>query len=263
MLLQDALLGEVAAAGHAHAIDRRQLRVEPIRGECADDVPVARGTEGDALALTVDDEPDGDRLHATGRLRLAADLLPQHLRHGVAVEPIDDAAGLLRLDELHVEVTRVRDRLADGLWRDLVEDHALDGDLGSQDLQQVPRDGLALAVLVRREKELVGILERLLQVADRLLLGLVDDVVGLEVVVDVDRQLGPGLLPDRLGKLGRLRREVADMTDRGHDRVVRAEIAGDLLRLCGRLDDHQGLVCHVLASPISRQGGIRHCSGGV
>ena len=36
----------------------------------------------------------------------------------------------------------------------------LDRDLGLEHLQQVPGDGLALAVLVRREEELVGVLEQ-------------------------------------------------------------------------------------------------------
>ena len=75
-----------------------------------------------------------------------------------------------------------------------------------------------------------------------------DDVVRLEVVVDVDGELGPRLLALGLGQLGRLGGEVADVTDRGHDRVVRPEVAGDLLRLGGRLHDHQGLVCHARPS---------------
>jgi hypothetical protein len=61
-----------------------------------------------------------------------------------------------------------------------VEDHPLDRDLGLQLLQQVPRDGLALAVLVRGEDQLVHALEGTLELGDLLLLVRVDDVVGLE-----------------------------------------------------------------------------------
>ena len=47
----------------------------------------------------------------------------------------------------------------DGRLGDLVEDHPADRHLGLERLQQVPRDGLALAVTVRREVELVDVLE--------------------------------------------------------------------------------------------------------
>ena len=52
----------------------------------------------------------------------------------------------------------------------------------------MPRDRLALAILVRREQELVGVREALLQLGDDLLLSGIDDVVRLEAVVDVDTE---------------------------------------------------------------------------
>ena len=62
-------------------------------------------------------------------------------------------------------------------------------DLRLQRLEQVPRDGLALAVLICGEQDFVGCLERALEFGDGLRLAVVDDVVGVEVVVDVDRVL--------------------------------------------------------------------------
>ena len=83
---------------------------------------------------------------------------------------------------------------ADGVAGDLVEHHAADGDLGLEHLEEVPRDGLALAVLVRREQELVRVLELALELGDLLLLVRVDDVVRLEAVVDVDGELAEAAL---------------------------------------------------------------------
>ena len=62
------------------------------------------------------------------------------------------------------------------------------GHLRLQLLEQVPGDRLALAVLVRREQELVGVLQLALQPGDHLLLVRVDDVVRLELVLDGRRR---------------------------------------------------------------------------
>ena len=129
------------------------------------DVPVAGGDEGAALALALDDEPHGDRLHAPGGEALH-DLLPEHRRDLVAVEPVEDAPRLLRVDEPLVDLARLPERALDRVARDLVEDHPADRHLRLQLLEQVPGDRLALAVFVRREQELVGVLELALQVGD-------------------------------------------------------------------------------------------------
>ena len=95
----------------------------------------------------------------------------------------------MRVDERRVEFARVVLRELDSLLGDLVKDHALDRNLRIEHLQQVPRDGLALAVLIRREVELVGVLERALEIGDRLLFRVAHHVVGLEAVLDVDAEL--------------------------------------------------------------------------
>ena len=66
----------------------------------------------------------------------------------VAVEPVEDAAGLLRVDQGLVDLARVGHRRLDRRLGDLVEDHPLDRDLGLERLDQVPGDRLALAVLI-------------------------------------------------------------------------------------------------------------------
>ena len=89
----------------------------------------------------------------------ARDLLPEHGRDLVAVEAVEDAARLLRVDEALVDVARLAERAVDRVLRDLVEDHAPHGHLRLQHLEQVPGDRLAFAVFVCREQQLVGVLQ--------------------------------------------------------------------------------------------------------
>lgn len=53
-------------------------------------------------------------------------------------------------------ICRVLSLAFDGLAGDLVEHHAMNGNLGLQHLEQVPGDGLTLAVLISCEVELAG-----------------------------------------------------------------------------------------------------------
>ena len=158
----------------------------------ASEVPVLGRDEGDPLALALDDEPRRDRLHPA-RGEAARDLLPQDGRDLVAVQPVEDAPRLLRVHESLVDDARVLERTRDRLSRDLVEHHAADRNLRLQHLDEVPGDRLSLAILVRREQELVRVLQVLLQLGDDLLLARVDDVVRLEPLVDVDAERAEAL----------------------------------------------------------------------
>ena len=201
--------------------------------------------EGDPLALLGDHQPGGDGLHPPGG-EAGHDLLPQHRADLVAVETVEDAARLLGLDEVHVELARVVGGVEDRLLGDLVEDHPLDRDagLGLQLVEEVPGDRLALAVLIGGEVELVGVLEQALELGDVRLLVARHDVVGLEAVVDVDREPAPRLVLDLGRGVRRVVREVADVADGGLDDVPRTEVPADRAGLRRGLDDHQ-LVCHV------------------
>ena len=142
-----------------------------------------------------------------------ADAAERDVRHLVADEAVEHATTLLRLDELHVEVAPVVDGLGDGLAGDLVEHHPLDRHLGLEHLEEVPRDRLALAVLVGREVELARVLQRRLQLGDDVLLVVGHDVDGREVVVDVDAEPADLGLGDALRRLLGALREVADVPD--------------------------------------------------
>ena len=236
---------EVAAFGdpsivHVDQRGAERLRVRVgVRGEerALEVVPLP-GAERHARPLALHDHPHRDALDtARGRGLPAPEHTPQDRRRLPPDEPVEDAPGLLRLDELHVEVTWMFERLADRVRRDLVEHHPLHRDLRVEHLEHVPPDGLALAVLVGREDELVGALQRALQLGDDLLLGRVHDVHDVEVVVRVDAgQAAVGL--DLLRALGLqlllVARQVADVPDARHHRVIiRAEVARDGLAFGG------------------------------
>ena len=67
-----------------------------------------------------------------------------------------------------------------------MKDHALDGNFWLQDLVEVPRDGFALAVLVRCQKEFVSILELLAKLCHLLFLVWSNNVKRFETMIDVD-----------------------------------------------------------------------------
>ncbi len=249
---QRAPVVEVAPRGHPGPAELDQPRVErrvlrPGTGAHAEgppDVPVLSRTERHPLALAFHHHAGRHRLHPAGRQALPH-LAPQHRRHLVAVQAVEDAARLLRVHEALVEVPRGGQRTLDRLRGDLVEHHALDGHLGLELLEEVPRDGLALAVLIGGEEELVGVLQRAPQLGDLLLLVRVDDVVRLETVLDVDREAPERPLLHVRRQLRGLR-EVADVPHRRLDGVPLAEVAGDRARLGGRLHDHELAGHHVL-----------------
>ncbi len=234
---------EVAALGDAAAVKRYQRRGEPggvlvggLRREFSLQVPVAGRLKGDPLLLPLHDEPYSDGLHAPGR-QLGHDLLPQHGRDLVAVEPVEHAAGLVGLDQAVVHVPWVGDRGSDRLRRDLVEDHPPGRNFWLEFLDEVPGDRLALPVLVGGEQEFVGILQQLLELADLLALVGVDHVERLEVGIDVDPEPGPRLLAQPVGNVSSAARHVTDVADARFDHIALAEVPGDRARLGWRLDD--------------------------
>ena len=182
--------------------------------------------------------PDRGGLHPSRR-ESRPQLLPEHRRDLVTVEPVEDAARLLCLDEAFVDLARVGERLLDRALRDLVEDHAAHRDARLEHLAEVPGDRLALAVFVRGEVELARVLRELPELLDLVLLVGGDDVERLEVLVDVHAEPRPGLLLQLGRDLGGRRRQIADVPDRGLDDVLRAEESRNRPRLRGRFDDDQ------------------------
>ena len=255
---EPAGIGEVAPRGHAAPVQGRQtggesvraagIRVTGIRilgdrrrtcprqgGELSLDAPVSCRDEGHALALALDDQPRGHRLHPAGG-QTRADLAPQHGADLIADQAVQDAAGLLSVHQMNVQIPGAGQRPGDGLLRDLRERHPPHGHFGLENLEEVPGDGLALAVVICCQVELFSALEGLAELGDRLLLIGIDDVIGLEAVFDVDRELPVGALLLRGRQLGGLS-QITDMADGGLDVELRAKVRGNRADLVGGLDD--------------------------
>ena len=208
--------------------------------------------------LALDDHAGGHRLDPAGR-EPGHDLLPEDGRDLVAVEAVEDAAGLLGVDQAPVEVAPVLHGPGDGRGGDLVEDHPLHRHLGREDLGEVPGDGLPFAVLVCGQVDLAGLLHEGLQPGHHVALLGGHHVEGLEAVVDVDAEPGPALAlvggRDLVGPPG----QVPDVTHRRLDHEVWSEEAGDGPGLGRGLDDHEGTAAAV--GGLGGSGGRRHRRG--
>ena len=211
-----------------------------LGGEPALESPPGGRAELHAGPFPLDHHAGGHALDPPGR-QAGHDLLPQHRGDLVAVEAVEDPPGLLGVDQPAIEIAPLVDRPLDGRPGDLVEDHPLHRHRRGQDLEEVPGDGLALAVLVRSQVDLAGLLHQLLELGYLGLLVRRDDIQRLEAVVDVHTQPGPVLAlvggGDLVGPTG----QVTDVADGRLDHVVRAEQAGDGLGLGRGFHDDQGL----------------------
>ncbi len=205
-----------------------------------------RGHKGHALAFALHDEPEGRGLHAAGR-QTAADFLPKHGGNEVADQAVEDAARLLGLDQTLVDLARVRQGFGDRRASDFVEDEATRGRLGLQNFDQVPGDGLALTIFIRRQQELAGAPEFASQFSHDAFLVSGDYVNGLKAFVHVHSKGRPVLALELLGNFGGAGRQIANVTDGGRHGVAVAQVALDGARLGGRFDDDQRVLVGVLA----------------
>ncbi len=217
--LDDPAIVEVLAARDLLAVDRDEFRVERRAGGGEQiDVPVVGGDEHDPFAFAFDDQADRRALDTTGR-QTAVDATPEDGRDLIAVQAVEESARLGRVDEAVVDAAWVVDRVVDGRLGDLVEHHPLDRYLRLEVLDEVPRDGLTLAVLIGREIQLGGVLESRTQLFHHGLAALGQLVRRLEAVVDVDVET--------------LARQVGDVADGGAHVVAAAEELRDGLGLRG------------------------------
>ena len=211
-----AVLVAVKAGGEFAALFGQELRVNR---------PVFLGDERADFLFPVDHQAGGNRLHAACR-QPALDLAPQERGQAVADDSVQDAACLLGVNQVDIQVARMVNAVPHGVFGDFVKGYALGiGILELEQLLDVPGNGFALAVRVGCEKDKLACLRRLAQLGNQLVLALDRDVFGLEIVFEIDAH----------GLAG----QVTQMTHGCLDRVVRAEIFSNRFRLCGRLDDDQ------------------------
>ena len=196
--------------------------------EMGDDRPVLARDELLDLDFAVAHESQRHRLHAAGRAR-AGELAPQHRREGEADQIVERPARPIGVDQRLVDLARMAHRLLHGVLGDRVEHHPVDALVLEQllvpeDLVDVPRDRLALAVGVGRQNDPIGAPDRDANVAEPLGRLGVDLPAHGEIVVRIDRAVLGG--------------EIADVAIGGVDPVVLAQVFVDGLRLGGRFDDH-------------------------
>ena len=233
----DRCLGRLGAAFIAQrqlvellalVLDQPRIEFAAVLLQLGDDRPVFIGTEALDLDLAVDDQPQGDRLHASRALRTGKPP-PQHRRKREAIEIVERAAREIGIDQRLVELARGLHRLGHRLLGDRVERHAVDA-VGQrlallQQFEHVPRNRLALAVGVGREDQPVGALGRVADFLEALLLVAIEFPVHREALVRADAAI--------------LGRQVADVTVAGENLEVLAEVFLDGFRLGGRFDDDQ------------------------
>ena len=179
--------------------------------------------EGDDLAFALDDQPYGHRLHTSGRER-RPHLFPQYGREFEAHQPVEDSAGLLGVDQVHVDRTRFLDGLEDGAFGDFVEDDTfglVDGE--PQHFGEVPCDGFSFAVFIGGQPD--GLLfGQFVEFVDNLLLVGGDFVDGFEALFDIDAEV--------------LFRQIADVSEARFDDEVLPEEFLDGLGFGRGLDDY-------------------------
>src|ERR1017187_6987899 len=210
------------------------LRVDEL-AQFSFDRPILLRLEGAYLTLAFDHQPHGDRLHAPGA-QAARHALVQQRRNLVAHNPIQNASRLLRIDQLHVDLTGMVEGGAYRVLRDFVE---LDTEklgavlLALQDLPQMPGNRLAFPIRIGRQVNLLGTLRGLLQFGDQCFPLGGDLVRGLELLLNLNTELAL--------------RQIPDVTHGGLHTEVRAQVLVDRLRFRGRFNDDQ-FFCHAFSS---------------
>src|SRR5574341_985217 len=208
---------------------RHELRRAPA-GEPRVQRPVLDRHERLDLPLPVHDQSHRDGLHAP-RGKAALHLLPEQRRETVADEPIEDPAGLLRVDLAEVDLAGLGERGPDGALGDLVERDPVDALLVDVELLgEVPADRLPFPIRVGGDVERIDLLGCALQLVEDLLLAGRDDVFRLESLLRIHAEL-------RL-------RQIAHVPHRGLDDVFRVQVLLDRLHLRGRFHHHQGPFGH-------------------
>ena len=192
-------------------------------------VQYSRGVKASMMAFALHHEAHRHRLDAS-RGEPAADLARDERAERVAHEAVHDAARLLGVHEVHVDVARVGEGRVDGALGDLAEGHPTALVVGDvHGLHDVPGDGLPLPVEVRGEIHQVRGGGGPADGGELLAAVLADDVLGREVVLDVHAQLA----------LAGVLRQVPNVAVGGQDPVAVTKVPLDRPRLGGRLDDHE------------------------
>ena len=174
--------------------------------------------------FALDDEAERDGLDPAGG-KTGLDAAPEQRADLVAHQPVEDAAGLLGVDLLLVDIARRLHGLLDRVLGDLVKEDPVGWHRHVELVGHVPGDGLAFTVRVGGQVDRGGPLGRLLELGKGFRLSFNCDVLGREAVFHVHPQLAGG--------------QVAKVAHGGAYVVAAPQVLPDGPGLGGRLDDDQ------------------------
>ncbi len=158
------------------------------------DAPVFFGDKGLDFCLAVADQPEGNRLHATGAgARL--DAPPEQGADFVSHESVEHAASLLRIEQVFIDLARPANGLLHSTFGNLVEDGATRV-LQAERLLERPGDKFSFSVGVWRQVDLVGAARRCFQFIDQFALFLDDFILRGEVFARIHAQTLLGQIDD-------------------------------------------------------------------
>ena len=193
--------------------------------------PILLAVEVPDLLLPIHHHAGGHGLNPAGG-QAGLDLAPEEGGQLIAHDPVQNAAGLLGIDQILVNAAGVLDALGDHLFGDLIEGDPL-GLLiiQLQQLLQMPGDGFALPVRVRCQVDGLGGLGFLLQFADQFLFITDGDILGLKAMLNIHAHFALGQVPQVAHGGGHL--------------IVAAQVFLDGFGFRRGFDDHQVLrFCH-------------------
>ena len=122
----------------------------------------------------------------TPRGKSSADFLRDKGTELIAHQPVENPPRLLRVDPVDVDAARMAHTVLHTCFGDLIELHSLAIILGQpENVREVPRNRLSLAVGVGREINIVAFFGKSLQLLDELFLALDDIILRRKMVFDV------------------------------------------------------------------------------
>ena len=202
-----------------------------LNGQFGVQAPVLLGNKGVDLLLPVPDHTQGNGLDSA-RGQAPFDFCPEQGGDPVADHTVQDPAGLLGIDQVHVDLPGILQGFRNCLFGDLVEGDPVDllvlevTQLEGRD--QMPGNGLSFAVRVGRQIDPVGLFDHFPESGQELALAADGDIFGFIIVVKVDSHLALG--------------HIAHMAVAGRDFIIGAKEFLDGLHLGGRLHDDKILL---------------------
>ena len=182
------------------------------------------------LAFAFDDEPHGDRLHASRTQRVFFHFLGQQRADGVADDSVQHAARLLCVYASHVERARMRERVLNRVLCNFVKLDAMNRfprDLIFQHGREMPRNRFAFAVGVGGKINFARALCVLAQFLNHIAFFRSDFVLGFEIVFNVHAQI--------------FLRQIANVSHRRAHAIIASEKFGNRFCLRGRFDNDEGV----------------------